>query len=71
MAIYKYIFATHDSDYSSPINGVYEVPMKGYESEEKAFEALTALPMYETIDGADYWKGSLIGIQMETVTISD
>jgi hypothetical protein len=45
--------------------------MKGYESEEKAFEALTALPMYETIDGADYWKGSLIGIQMETVTISD
>jgi hypothetical protein len=71
MYTYTFIFSTHDGDLSTPVNGVFEIPMKGFSSEDEAYEAFTKLPMHETIDGEDYFQGHMIGIAIETVTIRD
>jgi len=66
--IYTYIFSTHESGTDSPINGVYEVPMKGYSSEDEAYDAFTSLPFYEESDGGDLWNGSVITQSIEIKT---
>ena len=59
---YTYFFSTHESGLDSPINGVYEVPMSGFDSESEAYEAFLNLPFYEEAGGFDFWQGSVISV---------
>ena len=65
---YTYIFSTHEAGTDSPINGVYEIPMKGYDNEDDAYDAFTNLPFYEESDSGDSWNGSVISQSIEVKT---
>ncbi len=60
--------STHEAGKDSPINGVYEIPMKGYDSEEEAYAAFTSLPFYEESESDDFWNGSVISQSIEIKT---
>jgi len=62
---YTYIFSTHDDGINSPINGVYEIPMNGFSSEDEAYDAFTSLPFYEESPDGDLWMGSVISYSIK------